>query len=53
MPYEEREKPITTGDDAKRFIEREKEISQKRMEYAKKKAEEFEDLRKNNKGGKL
>lgn len=44
MPSQKRDLPILTEEDAKRFIEREKEVNEKRKEYAQQKIDHFQKL---------
>jgi len=49
MQLRERDKPILTPDETKRFIKREQEVNEKRKEYAEQKKEQFEKIKvKNN-----
>ncbi len=45
MAVEMREKPVLTGDDARRFIEREQAVDKKRKSYVKTKKKQYERVK--------
>jgi len=45
MSSKGRDTPVITGENAKRFIQREQAVNRKRKSYAKKKAGQFEKIK--------